>query len=209
MTRILIVSKTRMTPYVCVGALAREPVLPLRLHSAQGGKLAPDCGYEVGQVWEIEFERMHTRTAPHVEDVRVLSVAHQRALTPAETRAAILRTITPTRGDARQLFGQALHLPAGRAHSAYIGKTRVPAFSTEFWEADRPLTYSPNTTAHPYYHYEGEGVDFKVKFVGFQSPLRVIPAGALLRMSLADWFDQDRQTEPRCYLQLSGWWLRG
>ena len=46
-------------------------------------------------------------------------------------------------------------------------------------------------------------------FVGFQEPLAEIPAGALVRISLAHWWrPRDHpEEEERCYLQLSGWFL--
>src|SRR5262249_30308746 len=48
-------------------------------------------------------------------------------------------------------------------------------------------------------------------FVGFQEPLEVIPAGTLLRVSLAHWWrPKDKpEEELRCYVQLSGWFLEG
>jgi ATP-dependent DNA helicase RecQ len=46
-------------------------------------------------------------------------------------------------------------------------------------------------------------------FVGFQEPVEVIPAGTLLRVSLAHWWRprEDADVEPRCYVQLSGWYV--
>ena len=45
-------------------------------------------------------------------------------------------------------------------------------------------------------------------FVGFQQPLPQIPAGTLLRVSLAHWWRPDEMPdgELRCYVQLSGWY---
>ena len=46
-------------------------------------------------------------------------------------------------------------------------------------------------------------------FVGFQEPIETIPAGALVRVSLAHWWrpEDDQTGELRCYVQLSGWFL--
>ena len=46
-------------------------------------------------------------------------------------------------------------------------------------------------------------------FVGFQEPIGTIPAGALVRVSLAHWWrpEDDHSGELRCYVQLSGWFL--
>ena len=45
--------------------------------------------------------------------------------------------------------------------------------------------------------------------MGFQEPVGTIPAGALVRLSLAHWWRPagDDDGEYRCYVQLSGWFL--
>ena len=48
-----------------------------------------------------------------------------------------------------------------------------------------------------------------LKYVGEESPIKVIPAGTLVRLSLARWWrpeDSEPNFEERCYLQLSGWY---
>ena len=48
-----------------------------------------------------------------------------------------------------------------------------------------------------------------LKYVGEESPIKVIPAGTLVRVSLARWWrpeDSEPNFEKRCYLQLSGWY---
>ncbi len=54
-----------------------------------------------------------------------------------------------------------------------------------------------------------EGGERRFAFVGFQEPLAEIPAGAVVRISLAHWWrPRDHpEEEERCYLQLSGWFL--
>ena len=48
-----------------------------------------------------------------------------------------------------------------------------------------------------------------LKYVGEESPIKVIPAGTLVRLSLARWWRPEKSEpnfEERCYLQLSGWY---
>ncbi len=45
-----------------------------------------------------------------------------------------------------------------------------------------------------------------IPFVGLQEPIDEIPAGTLLRVSLARWWSPNENTEERCYLQLSGYY---
>jgi hypothetical protein len=163
-------------------------------------------GYEVRQVREIEFQRPGRLDKPHVEDVQVTRSTLTRTLTPAETRDAILRYVTPTQGSIRRLFQETLQIPAGEHPSAFVAPSHIPNHSTEFWTTDRLLTLHLKSEDKPYYIYRGDGVDLKIKYVGYAPPAEHIPAGALARMSLARWFNQQGHAEPRCYLQLSGWW---
>lgn len=48
-----------------------------------------------------------------------------------------------------------------------------------------------------------------IKFKGFEEPVDVIPAGTLLRVSLARWVSFNEGEEPKCWLQLSGWYDLG
>jgi hypothetical protein len=43
-------------------------------------------------------------------------------------------------------------------------------------------------------------------YVGFEEAAEIIPAGTLVRVSLARWWDTNGTTEERCSLQLSGWY---
>ena len=47
-----------------------------------------------------------------------------------------------------------------------------------------------------------------MKYVGEESPIKVIPAGTLVRLSLARWWTPDSEPNDgeKCYLQLSGWY---
>lgn len=49
--------------------------------------------------------------------------------------------------------------------------------------------------------------EIRIKFVGYQNPIDIIPQGSVIRLSLANWWNTDNTTEDRCYLQLSGWYI--
>jgi len=59
------------------------------------------------------------------------------------------------------------------------------------------------------YRYPTADHDHTLTYVGFQEPVPEIPAGTLLRVSLAHpWRPKDQpQEELRCFVQLSGWFL--
>ena len=69
--------------------------------------------------------------------------------------------------------------------------------------ADKDLIHRNQYGKH-YYYYN----NIRIKFVGYQSLVERIPAGTIIRLSLATWWsgDNDGKGEDRCYLQLSGWY---
>ena len=83
----------------------------------------------------------------------------------------------------------------------------MPEQSVGFWVADNALTKKEYNGVR--YNYPNTNGWRSLKFVGFDTPVNIIPAGTILRVSLARWWKQDENTEERCYLQLSGWYLNG
>ena len=69
--RVLIVAKTRMNNGCCIGAYSLDNGENLRLLTSTGGKIPEDTPFEIGSIWNIEFERRRSITPPHVEDVLV------------------------------------------------------------------------------------------------------------------------------------------
>ena len=111
----------------------------------------------------------------------------------------------PVTGEPNNLFDG--RLQATSAGGLYIAeRTGLPSRSTMFWRPDQPLALD----------YEGKRIRYRyatedggrtITFVGFQDPVETIPAGTLLRLSLAHWWrPTDKPDEElRCYVQLSGW----
>lgn len=82
-------------------------------------------------------------------------------------------------------------------------RDNVPGFSTQFWIPDEALIHVVSFEKD-YYSYRG----LKIKYVGFLPAVARIPAGTIVRLSLANWFDGNGTwPEERCYLQISGWYL--
>ena len=82
----------------------------------------------------------------------------------------------------------------------------VPPYSTTFWRTDKSLKLETDKKKLRY-RYPTEDVGCTLTFVGFQKPLETIPAGTLLRVSLAHWWRPKPHVELRCHVQLSGWFL--
>jgi ATP-dependent DNA helicase RecQ len=119
----------------------------------------------------------------------------------------ILSAMPPVTGGPEQLFdGLAQASPSGALYIAE--RTGLPSRSTMFWVADQPLQLDCEGKRIRYRYPTGDG-GRTLTFVGFQEPLAVVPAGTLLRVSLAHWWrPKDKPDEElRCYVQLSGWFL--
>ncbi|MCL4176380.1 MAG: DNA helicase RecQ, partial [Verrucomicrobia bacterium] len=117
----------------------------------------------------------------------------------------IRRCLPPQCGGPETLYdGLLQRSPTG---ALYISReSGVPTRSTLFWIPDQPLTIDTDGKRIRYRYPTSHGGN-TLTFVGFQEPIERIPAGTLLRVSLAHWWrPTDRpEDELRCYAQLSGW----
>lgn len=202
MATVLIVSKTQMRNGVCVGGINEDNHELIRIHNERGGNLSADAPYEIGDRWSMSVETAwNVRSAPHTEDKQTMpfekigNVGVQGIKDYIFRNAGLLRV---ARGSIANAFQGTLHFVGTKN---YVNRGNVPSYSTEFWIADKDLTHSIQFDKH-YYYYDR----VRIKFVGFQSPINRIPAGTIIRLSLANWWD-DGSGEERCYLQLSGWYI--
>lgn len=203
MATVLIVSKTQMRNGVCVGGINEDTHELIRIHNDHGGNLPADAPYEIGDRWSMSVETAwNVRTAPHTEDKqttalgKIGNVGVRGIIDYVNRNSALLRV---ARGNIANAFQGTLHFVGTKN---YVNRDNVPPYSTEFWIADKDLTHSVQFDKH-YYYYDD---NVRIKFVGFQEPINRIPAGTIIRLSLANWWD-DGSGEERCYLQLSGWYL--
>ena len=104
-------------------------------------------------------------------------------------------------GDASVLFEGLLH--ASHAGTVYIGEYAVPRSGVGFW---RPLgDLKLDDQAQRYQTTFGSRV-VAIKYVGEAPASAVIPAGSLVRVSLARWFSPGDSGWEGCWLQVSGWY---
>ena len=202
--KVLIVAKTRRGGGACVGAIALEDGRSVRLIDAyvdahEGGGMH----YAVGEVWEIDAAPVPRITPPHTEDILVQS---SRCIGRMQNPVRFIEAhMPPLVGGVKMLFDGKLQRTNNGA--LYVAaSTGLPNFSTTFWRPDRPLRRI-ETSHRIRYLYPAEGGDVTFAFVGFQAPPPQIPAGVLVRISLAHpWRPADQpQEELRCYAQISGW----
>ena len=79
-------------------------------------------------------------------------------------------------------------LQTGRSGALYISEAGgIPSHSTTFWQPDKPLRLVTDNKRLRYSYPTSDGQQ-SLAFVGFQEPVEFIPAGALVRVSLAHWW---------------------
>ncbi len=166
--------------------------------------------YNVGDIWEITAEPVPETALipPHNENI-IVREKHRLYVTK-DTKSlvsAIELLMPPKTGHPRELYeGLLKSTGSGSLYIAVDGDTL--AYSTMFWRSDQPLTRDTEGRRIRY-RYPTENGGCTLTFVGFQEPLETIPAGTLLRLSLAHrWRPEDQpDAEERHYAQLSGWFF--
>lgn len=205
MATVLIVSRTKMRDGVCVGGIIEDSLEFIRVLDERGYKLTKDAPYQIGDRWEMEIETPKTaRDIPHSEDRQVHPIQRIDNIATTGVRDFIKSQEFGTKvidGHIASTFEGCLKFDG---YKNFVNHDKIPSFSTQFWIPDRDLNhyYDEKYDKHLYY-YNG----YRIKFVGHQDPIDVIPKGSLVRISLADWWGGDGSGEDRCYLQLSGWYL--
>ena len=208
--RVLIVAKTRMGSGACIGAITETGksvrLIPFNADPHDGA----NSEYNVGDIWEISAEPVPETELipPHNENIVVYK--KQRLHTRKDTKdlvSAIELLMPPKIGDPRELYDGLLKTTS--SGSLYIAvQGDIPSYSTVFWRPDQPLTRDTERRRIRY-RYPTKNGGCTLTFVGFQEPLETIPAGMLLRVSLAHrWRPADQpDAEERHYAQISGWFL--
>ena len=203
--KVLIVAKTHMQNAACVGGILANN-RSVRLLQPNGHNHPTDTDYQIGQIWEIEFQERQDTTPPHVEDILVQQ--RRKIGTHPALRKYLTETVSPWKGKIDNLYDN--HIRFTQRGRGYIShRIGLPKVSTGYWLPDKSLI-CVTIEGKPYYKYESNlGNDQFIHYVGFENPIEIIHPNTLVRVSLARWWrPDDRPTmEKRCYLQLSGWYL--
>jgi len=212
---VLIVGKTHMQAHACIGGLVLDNNRSVRLLQADGWNHPANTDFAVGQIWDIDFQDARSVVPPHVEDVLIQRRRFVRD--QANLQAFLLERVPVWRGPIDQIYDG--HIRFTDKGSGYVSQADgVPAVSTGYWIADQRLhleTYSGKARYRYIEKIRLAGFDQEfiriryISYVGCAEPVVDIPAGALIRLSLARWWrpDDKPEMEERCYLQLSGWFL--
>ncbi len=208
--RVLIVAKTRMNKGACIGAITEKGesvrLIPYNADPHDGANRE----YEIGEIWEISAEPVPELDLipPHIENIVVHEKRRLHATEATKDLVSAIELLMPPKiGSPRELYDGLLKTTS--SGSLYIAvQGDIPSHSTVFWRPDRPLTRDTEGRRIRY-RYPTENGGCTLTFVGFQESLETIPAGMLLRVSLAHrWKPKDQpDAEERHYAQLSGWFF--
>jgi ATP-dependent DNA helicase RecQ len=199
--KVLIVARTRMKSGLCIGGLTSDG-RNVRLIRPEG-RHREDAPYEVGSIWEMELHPVPFVQPPHIEDHLIVSC--QLVGTARHAGRLVVSKVRPWRGGPRALFDGALRFrPSG---PAYVASDYVPSGSVGFWIPDRPLTLVHTQYRDRYEYRDPRGSTALFAYVGCAAPAPNIPAGSLVRVSLARWWRPPAEPEADevCYAQVSGW----
>lgn len=205
---VIILSKTQMNNnQVCVGGLTLKGRY-VRLLDEDGHNQPENTDLEPKQAWEIEFTERPHNVPPHVEDIIVKNKARKGSLKDDITIKDFIekRKIPIWRGHPDNLFDNLIQWTA--SGSGYIDEDGgVPEHSVGFWISDRDLRKKEYKGVR--YQYPSSSGWRSIKYKGLDEPVEVIPAGTLIRVSLARWKSFEEDETPKCWLQLSGWYDLG
>lgn len=203
---VIIVSKTHMSNAACVGAISGNGKF-VRLLDENGYNQDIGTSLKIGDVWTINYQERPNKTTPHIEDILVSNMTFKFSFNSIREMITYLKEklkIKIWRGSPDILFDGKLNWT--NSGSGYINKENgICENSVGFWISDRDLTkriFYEKTR----YNYPNINGWRSLPYVGYGTEVDIIPAGTLIRISLARWWDTNGTTEERCSLQLSGWY---
>lgn len=209
MSKVLILSKTKMLGgRVCVGGVDLDARCSIRLLDSEGHHETQDeCPYELLSVWNVEYSRNNRRSAPHLEDVNVVKREPVGTIVkPKELTKLRHYNVKMYNSPLLEVFDG--KLSSTEHGSLYIDHEKgVTEYSTCFWTCDRNLRKNRYSTEQKikYDYRDSDGRWYHITYVGVDHIPDIIPAGSLIRLSLAHWWHPEGDdVEDRCYLQLSG-----
>ena len=200
MSRVLIVSKTRMRgDHVCVGGHdLDESMRSIRLLQPDGTNMPAGTRFEIGQVWDLDYEPATDIRPPHVEDVLVNSHG-ARHVDTIQSLGTFLRTRVTAW--TRILFeGTLLRTNSGTGYVPIDGP--FPSCSTGYWLPEQPLDFDGDSR----YVFRADGGRRRIRYVGVAKATVRIEPETLVRVSLARaWAPSNAPAG--LYLQISGWYV--
>ncbi len=206
MEQVLIVSKTKMRNGLCVSGLVLSTNESIRLIPKGRFNQTNDTRFNIGQIWDIEYEHATNAKPPHTEDVYVINQNYINDV--MNLRDTIMQYVQPWQGGLKSLYNGMLTIGMKSCYIPASGPT--PYQSTGYWIPSKKLTLRQEDNKYLVAHNSAmsyEPLTIEIPYVGLAEPIPQILPGTLVRVSLARWFRATGTNEDRCYLQISGWYL--
>lgn len=199
---VLIVAKTYMKDAFCIGAYDITTRENVRLLTKMGKNQPRNTEFDVGQVWNIEYEKRSDIRKPHIEDVLIEKYSFVKNI--GNIKKFLTDNVPIWEGSPESIFYNKITYPIGR--SGFLEKRHSDlAQSVGFWIPDKDLELTI-LEDKKHFLYFGEQV-YSFPYVGYMEKVEKISKGTLLRVSLTRWWSPYAKTiEKRCYCQLSGWY---
>ena len=200
---VLITAKTHKGKAACVGGIVMNDNRFVRLLNSGGWDQYDDTAFNVGDIWDIRFTDEDEVEPPHIEDVIIHTKRFVRKVANF-TEFIQNNEVNIFQGSPYSIFNGLLGW-TGHGSGFIESNSDFPDNSVGFWISDKDLKHIDKHYVYPAPSiYAGSK---RLKYVGFENPVDVIPAGTLLRVSLSRWWEpEDSDIGERCYLQLSGWY---
>jgi hypothetical protein len=160
--------------------------------------------FDVGEKWSLEFN-VSSRTIPPRTETIVINRA-QWVGEQEKLREFVQSRVNVWKGGLTCLFNGALKFTHNGPWSgtAFVSKNGIiPQVSLGFWMPDRDLSLSPNSD-DPHYIFEGEHQNIRIPYRGDPGPVKELPAGSLLCVSLMPWWKPSGPIEERSHLYICG-----
>jgi ATP-dependent DNA helicase RecQ len=201
--KVVIVAKTRQGSGACIGGITFEGQSVRLVAADADSNESAGMEYNVGDVWQVEASPAENIIPPHVENI---IVHHKRRLPPLDDPIAFIQRHMPPHVGGLDVLYEG-RTQATNSGALYISeRAGIPPYSTTFWRPDQPLQREDDAKRIRYRYPTADG-GRSLTFVGFQEPPDALPAGTLLRVSLAHWWlpPEIADGEYRCFVQLSGY----
>jgi hypothetical protein len=198
----LIVSKTTWGTLYCVGGIVLQNNQPIRLLDRNGDYQPANTQFEIGDIWNINFQRSRNISAPHYEDVLVQNSTFLRRQNNL-VDYLLGKNIPIWRGNPTCLYDGLIQF--SNSHKGYIPENGpFPNASVGFWIPANDLTLRWEYEKARYIYQNGNTY-YNLPFKGCTDPVEIIEEGSLVRVSLAKIF-RPENAPAGFYLQLSGWY---
>jgi hypothetical protein len=194
----------------------------VRILRPNGSYPSTNTKFEVGQIWDLTFQKSFNIVPPHTEDILVTNwkfIGQQKNMLEfLQPRVKIWE------GTIYKLFDGCIDYVMGDGKIYISAKRGIPDMSMGYWLPDRPLLkwhnpllFTPHgDEGYPCYRYH-LSEEFLIGYTGFSytsfAKLAFSISG-LIHVSLGKWWVPKNELAPaassrvdkRCYLQISDWY---